>query len=226
MDLCERFSTKMPAASSSRAASEPPVAVLVEGRRPGSWKPEPDTFVVSVVVPVSEGVPVFVSTAVDAVAGDAAVTSGAGPHTAANCAVLARSADACAVVQTEARIAGVIEVPSDPAPLPAPFTVDGVEPLQALEMDAVAGTLPFAFPTTQSDAPAPPLPVPAGAVFEDVVPPATDGSLPHTDDTSAAGVPLASFACARKQNAAVMSAEVGSLTELPALVPEVRIATV
>ena len=46
------------------------------------------------------------------------------PHTAENSAVLESCAEACAAAQTEPRIAGVIAVPSDPAPMPAPFTVD------------------------------------------------------------------------------------------------------
>jgi hypothetical protein len=129
-------------------------------------------------------------------------------------------------MQTDPRIAGVIAVPSDPAPAPAPFTVDGAVGLQALLALAVAGTPPLAFPTTQSEPAAPPVP-PLPAASDEAALAAVDGPLPQTDETSAVGcVPFASFACARKQNAAVISAELGSLSDAPAFVPDVRIANV
>jgi hypothetical protein len=109
--------------------------------------------------------------------------------------------------------------------MPAPFTVEGVVALQALLALAVAGTPPLAFPTTQSEPPAPPLP-PLPAASDEAELAAVDGPLPQTDETSAVGAPFASLACARKQNAAVMSAELGSLSDAPALVPEVRSAKV
>jgi hypothetical protein len=211
----------------------PPAAVLVDGR-PGSWKPDPNGVGSFALVPLPAGVPPpVVPTLVpvwafapelvdDAFAAAAPVVA---PHTAENCAVLETCAEACAAAQTEPRIAGVIAVPSDPAPMPVPFTVEGVVALQALLALAVAGTPPLAFPTTQSEPPAPPLPpFPAASDVAELA--AVDGPLPQTDETSAVGAPFASLACARKQNAAVMPAELGSLSDAPALVPEVRSAKV
>ena len=148
------------------------------------------------------------------------------PHTVMNSADDERSADACAFAQTDARIAGVMVVPSNALVPPPLFAVDGLVPLHAVPRLAVAGVVAFAFPTRQSDPPRPLFADPAPASSEKPVAPAVDGELPHTDETSAVGAPFSSFACARTQNAAVMSADVGSLADAPAVVPDERSAMV
>jgi hypothetical protein len=218
---------------SNTPSSEIPVAVLVDGRL-GSWMPVSETAAPPALVPLPVAAPPGVQAFSAARAatlpfGDevfAAVAPVFAPQTAANSAVLESCAEACAAVHTEACICGVIVVPSDPAALPEPFTVDGVDASHAPLALAVAGTPPFACPTTQTELLRPPVPEPFPSASDAAEPPTTDGPPPQTDETSAVGVPLVSLACARKQNEAVVSAELGSLTVPPALAPDVRRARV
>src|SRR2546430_15022396 len=75
------------------------------------------------------------------------------PHTVMNSADDERSADACAFAQTDARIAGVMAVPSDALVPPPLFAVDGFVPLQAVPRLPVPGGVAFAFPTRPSGPP-------------------------------------------------------------------------
>src|SRR5947199_9442178 len=73
------------------------------------------------------------------------------PHTVMNSADDERSADACAFAQTDARIAGVMVVPSDAFVPPPLFAVDGLVPLPGVPWLAVAGVGAVALATCQGD---------------------------------------------------------------------------